>query len=216
MAIDPKHDRGPADRIAAQFPAFIAQACAALHAIHRSCQVTAMPRTTSAQVYWRGELATWVYDYGALARAADRLQVMAYDDHSINFGPVGPVAPLPWVRQVVAYTSSQTPLDRVELGLAAYGYDWSSPGNGTSLPARQAAQLAAQVGAHVRWSPTQGEDSFTYTQRGSRHTVWFENAAADGDRAAIAAADGFAGVAIWAAGDEQPGVWPLLRGLRRG
>jgi spore germination protein YaaH len=215
MALDPRHNRGPADQIAAQYPAFVAQACAALHAIHRSCQVTAMPRTTSAHVYWRGRLATWVYDYGALGRAADRLQVMAYDDHSTVSGAVGPVAPLPWVGQVIAYTRSQTPLDRVELGLAAYGYDWSSAGEGTSLTARQAAQLAVQVGARVRWSARQGEDSFTYTQSGSRHTVWFENATADGDRAAMAAADGFAGVAIWAAGDEDPGVWSLLRGLRR-
>jgi len=216
MAIDQRHDRGPANQIAATYPAFVAQVCAALHAIHRSCEVTAMPRTTSAPVYWRGELATWVYDYGALGRAADRLQVMAYDDHATNFGPIGPVAPLPWVRQVIAYTRSQTPLGRAELGLGAYGYDWSSPGAGTSLTARQAAQLAAQVGARVRWSPLQGEDYFTYTQGGSRHTVWFENATADSDRAAVAAADGFAGVAIWAAGDEDPRLWPLLRGLRRG
>jgi spore germination protein YaaH len=215
MAVDPQHDPGPAGVLAAQYPAFVAQACAALRAIDRSCEVTAMPRTTSAHLYWRGRLATWVYDYRALAGAADRLQVMAYDEHAPG-GTAGPVAPLPWVRAVIAYTRSQAPLDRVELGLADYGYDWSSAGHAVSLTARQAVGLAAQVGARIRWSATQGEDSFTYGQGRRRHTVWFENATADADRAAMAFADGFAGVAIWAAGYEDPGVWALLRGLRRG
>jgi spore germination protein YaaH len=214
MAVDPRHDPVTAGAIAAKYPAFVAQVCAALHAIDRSCEVAVMPRTSSAHVYWRGRLATWVYDYRALARAADRLQLMAYDQHAPS-GGAGPVAPLPWVQQVIAYTRSQAPLDRVELGLAAYGYDWSSAGHAVPLTARQAVGLAAQVGARVRWSPTQGEDTFTYKRGRRRHTVWFENATADADRAAMAAADGFAGVAIWAAGYEDPALWPLLRQIKR-
>jgi spore germination protein YaaH len=214
LAVDRRHDRALADRIAALYPGLIAQLCGALHAIDRTCEVTVMPRTTSAHVYWRGRLATWVYDYHALAAVADRIQVMAYDQHAPN-GPPGPVAALPWVRQVIAYARSQTQLSRVELGVPAYGYDWSPGSRGTALTARQAQQLAAQTHASVRWSPVAAEDTFTYRRGGRRHTVWFENATADYVRATLAGADGLAGIAIWAAGDEDPALWGLVRRLRR-
>ncbi len=106
FAYDPKHLAAPADAVQRRYPLFVAQVCRALHAIQRRCEVTVMPRTSSAAVYTHGDIATWVYDYRALASAADRVQVMAYDDHSPG-GPAGPIAPLPWVRQVVAFARSQ-------------------------------------------------------------------------------------------------------------
>jgi spore germination protein YaaH len=213
LAVDRRHDPSVADRIAALYPGLVAQICDALHAIDRTCEVTVMPRTTSAHVYWRGHLATWVYDYHSLATVADRIQVMAYDQHAPS-GPPGPVAALPWVEQVIAYARSQTPLRRVELGVPAYGYDWSPRSRGTALTAWQAQQLAAEVHASVRWSAVAAEDTFTYRRAGRRHTVWFENATADYDRATLAGADGLAGIAIWAAGDEDPALWGLVRRLR--
>jgi spore germination protein YaaH len=212
LALDRRHDRGLADRIGALYPGLIAQACGVLHAIDRTCEVTVMPRTTSAHIYWRGHLATWVYDYHALGNVADRVQVMAYDQHTPN-GPPGPVAALPWVRHVIAYARSQMPLSRVELGVPAYGYDWSAGSRGTAVSARQAQALATQVHASVRWSAVAAEDTFTYRSRGRRHTVWFEDATADYDRATLAGAGGLAGIAIWAAGDEDPALWGLVRRL---
>jgi spore germination protein YaaH len=170
-----------------------------------------MPRTSTAQVYWRGKLATWVYDYGALARAADQVQVMAYDEHAPGTAP-GPVAPYAWVEQVVHYAASTMPLDKTELGLAAYGYDFSG-GTATSITSQQAAQLAAQTGAVPRWDAAQAEETFSYGRRRRRHRVWYEDAQANYDRARLAQTAGFAGVALWSAGGEDPGVWPLLQGL---
>ena len=214
FALDPDHDAALADEAAARYPMFIAQVCGALHAIGRSCTVTIMPRTTSRQVYWRGQLATWVYDYGALAKVADRVRIMAYDDHAPGGAP-GPIAPYRWVEQVIAYAASTMALDKVELALAAYGYDWSGT-NATPITSRQAPQLAAQNGTAPSWNATQAEDTFRYAQDGHRHTVWYESAMATYDRARLAQAAGFAGIDLWAAGDESLSVWPLLRSLHPG
>jgi spore germination protein YaaH len=46
--------------------------------------------------------------------------------------------------------------------------------------------------------------------RRDKHTVWIVDAKADHLRAELAAAAGFAGVAVWAAGYEQPQLWPGL------
>jgi spore germination protein YaaH len=172
--------------------------------------LTVMPRTSS-RAYWRNELATWVYDYAALARVADRVQIMAYDDHAPG-EPPGPVSPYPWVEQIAAYASSVMPVAKVDLGLPAYGYDWTGT-EGTSITSRQASQLAGEHGTSARWDASQAEDTFHYTVSGRRHTVWYEGAQAEYDRARLAKDAGFAGIDLWAAGGEQAALWPKLRAL---
>jgi spore germination protein len=211
FAVDPHHNSALAEEAATLYPAFVAEVCGALHAIGRSCTVTIMPRTTGAHVYWRGLLATWVYDYGALAKVADRVQIMAYDEHAPGGAP-GPIAPYEWVEQVVAYASSAMAVDKVELALPAYGYDWSGE-DATAITSRHAPQLAVQNGVSPSWNAAQAEDTFRYTADGRRHTVWYEDSTAAYDRARLAKAAGFAGIALWAAGDEDPAVWPMLRAL---
>jgi len=209
FAYDPRHLVAPADAVAKLYPGLVAQACRALHAIGRSCQVTVMARTTGGRTYAHRDIATWVYDYRALAAAADRVQIMAYDDHSPG-GPAGPIAPLPWVRRVIAYARAQANPRSYELGVPAYGYEWYGRTSATAVYARQASALAAQVHSHPHWDAASGEETFRYREAGHPHTVWYENAAADFERARIAAAAGFSGVAVWAAGYEQPQLW---RGL---
>ncbi len=211
FAVDRGHDTALADEAATRYPVFVAEVCGALHAIGRSCTVTVMPRTTGERVYWRGQLATWVYDYGALAKVADRVRVMAYDEHAPGGAP-GPVAPYQWVERVIAYASSAMAADKVELGLPAYGYDWSGA-NATSITSRQAPRLAAQNGVSPSWNAVQAEDTFSYTADGRRHIVWYEGATAAYDRARLAKTAGLAGIDIWAAGGEDPAVWPRLRAL---
>ncbi len=99
---------------------------------------------------------------------------------------------------------------RFELGEAAYGYEWYGRTSATAVYARMGATLAAQVHARPRWDATAGEETFRFGRAGHRHTVWYENAEADLERARLAAAAGFSGVAVWAAGYEQPQLWAGL------
>lgn len=211
LAIDHGRRAKLADAVAAGYPRLVGEACAALHAIQRSCAVTLMPRTSNGHA-WHGDVAEWVYRYGALGKVADRVQVMAYDDH-IPGDPAGPVAPLPWVKQVLAYSRAQVPSGKIELGVPTYGYSWSAAGDQT-LTAQQATQLAAQVHVRIRWNAPAAEATFSYRQKGALHTVWFEDSAGDVVRAKLAAADHLAGIALWAAGYETPSLWPPLAQLR--
>ncbi len=211
FAVDPRGDRALADAAAAEYPALVGEVCAALHATHRTCSVTVMPRTTARPVYWRGDLATWVYDYAALASVADRVQVMAYDENAPG-GPAGAVSPLPWTEQVIAYTRAVVPAGRAELGLPVYGYDWTGA-NAVAVGAGAARALAAAYGTAPRWDPAAGEETFTYTAGRQPHVVWYESAPAVALRVRLAAAAGFAGVDLWAAGDEDAATWPVLRSL---
>jgi spore germination protein YaaH len=210
FVIDPRHRRALADRVAALYPVLVGQVCSALRAIGRSCDVTVMARTTASHVNARFDTPTWVYDYGALARVADRVQIMAYDDHSPG-GPAGPIAPLPWVRRVIAFARTQGDPSRFELGLPAYGYEWYGRTTATAVFARQGEALAASMHARLRWDPAAAEETFSFRRHHRRETVWFDDARADALRAGLAAQAGFSGVAVWAAGYEQSSLWQQLR-----
>ncbi|MDE3131313.1 MAG: hypothetical protein KGL16_09175 [Acidobacteriota bacterium] len=210
FAYDPGHRAALADRLAKLYPAFVSQACAALHAIARTCQVAVMARTSGGHSYAHADIPSWVYDYRALAAAADRIQVMAYDYHSPG-GPAGPIAPLPWVRQVIAYARSQAPASRYELGLPAYGYQWYGRTSASAVYANQLAGVLAQAHVHARWDATAAEETFSYGTHRHRHVGWVATTRSDRERARLAARAGFAGVAVWAAGYEQPTLWPSLR-----
>ncbi len=214
FAVDPDHDAALADRASARYPELVSEVCGALHHIGRSCSLTVMPRSGPAHVYWHGRLATWVYDYGALARVADGVQIMAYDEHAPGTSP-GPVSPLQWVRRIVAFARATMPAGKVVLALPGYGYDWTGLDT-PSITAREAPQLAAEHRVRPSWDADQAEETFRYMQSGRPQVVWYESARAGYDRATLAAAAGFAGIAIWAAGDEDPRLWPMLRSLERG
>ncbi len=204
-----------AARVARLYPRFLARLCSVLHAHGRSCEVTVMAKNTAGRLDSDG-LDTNVYDYAALAQVADRIQIMAYDDHVPSSSP-GPIAPWPWVESVLDYALTQIPAQKVVLGIATYGYDWSSSGGGTSLTGPGAEALAASVHAGIGWSETDAEPYFSYRTGAKRrrvtHTVWFEDATAIYDRAVLAADDKLGGIALWAAGDEGPQTWTMLKRL---
>ncbi len=211
FAYDPKHRLALEQRVASLYPKLIGAVCAGLHASSRTCQVAVMAHTSRIHVYDHGDIPSWIYEYGPLAKVADRVQLMAYDNHSPG-GPAGPIAPLPWVRQVIAFARSQGNAARFELGLPAYGYDWYGRRSASAILANQVPGLLQSVHARLHWDPVMGEQTLTYRQHGHRNVVWFEDTRADLLRARLAASAGFSGVAVWAAGYEQPGLWPLLRG----
>ncbi|MCW2927403.1 MAG: peptidoglycan hydrolase [Thermoleophilia bacterium] len=192
-------------RIRAGFTALVRELCPVLRARGKQCLVTVMPRTSARFEVWHGVLIPAVYDYAALAAAADRMRVMAYDQHTHTTSP-GPIAGMPWVRQVATYARSAAPVAKLELGIPLYGRNWGG-GAVRVVLGPEAERLRRSVGAARRWSAVEQAPYFRY--RG--HVVWYNDGAAVRARARYARSLGFAGVALWAAGQELPTVWPALR-----
>ncbi len=150
------------------------------------------------------------YDYGALAPYVDQMVIMTYDMHGIGTA-AGPVSSAPWAAGIVRYALNQgVPAHKILLGIADYGYNWSSQGT-TSISDSAALRLAASVGAQVTLDPTSGEDHFTYVSQGVRHQVWFEDARSLPSKIAIVSADHLGGVALWVLGGEDTGYFPTLQ-----
>ncbi|MGY1730616.1 glycosyl hydrolase family 18 protein [Geodermatophilus sp. SYSU D01045] len=157
---------------------------------------------------------TLAYSYQQIGAVADQVRVMAYD-HAWSDSAAGPVAPVDWVRSVARYAVDRVPEEKLMLGLATYGYDWVGE-QGAVLGAADAVALAERVGARPRWDDAAAAVTFTYTENGQEHTVWFEDARALAAKQDVAVEHGLRGVAIWRLGGEDPAVWPTVAGVTTG
>ncbi len=150
------------------------------------------------------------YDYAAIGKVADYLQIMTYDQHTLA-GAAGPIAAVSWVDDVAHFAVSQVPAAKILLGIAAYGYEWPPHDQWGVVYAKDAAGLAASKGAAINWDDTAQEPNFTYKDgSGIGHTVWFENSWAVAPKLQVAQKYGLAGVALWRLGQEDDRLWTVL------
>ncbi len=148
------------------------------------------------------------YDYRALGQAANLAMLITYDEHT-PAGKPGPIATLSNVTRTVQYALQLIPRQKILLGLADYGYDWSSAG-AVEVSMNQAQQLAAQHGATVTLDAASQSPTFSYSANGVTHTVWFENGQSLGELVHLAGMYGLGGFAVWHLGAENAQFWQAI------
>jgi len=145
------------------------------------------------------------YSYAALGKVSDYVVLMTYDEHCPP-GGAGPIAGLPWVKNVVKYAESQMPASKILLGIAAYGYDWSQAGT----PTVTASQAIAQIDAgnvNLGWSQAQAEPYYT----SGSHDVWFEDSYSAAPKFTLVRNQHLGGIALWYLGAEDSQFWPTVQ-----
>lgn len=151
------------------------------------------------------------FDYAALGDIVDYLVIMTYDQHAGWSGP-GPVAGADWTDKVIRYATTVVPAGKILLGLAGYGYDWSSGGT-SEVEAWNAPTMAANAGATLQWDDTAQVPYFTYwTSAGTRHDVWYENSHSVDIKIVQVNKYDLGGVALWALGQEDSRFWQVIDG----
>jgi len=206
---------------------FVTSLATALHREGKLLSVTVPPKVRADDPCVFCKFA----DYSAIGVAADRFRVMAYEYHGKSGAP-GPIAPVWWMRQVMSYTVSVVPHDKVSLGIHLYGYDWG----GKETPAlwwNEVQALRDQYGGEVHYADPDargvvGESIMTYTvvytPRCPRffppdecpppvqenHTVWFVDARYVAESMKIVQDYGLGGIVMWRPGGEDPAIWNEL------
>ncbi|MEH3046204.1 MAG: glycosyltransferase [Sphingomonas adhaesiva] len=153
------------------------------------------------------------WDLAAYAAAADRVVLMAYDEHWMG-GAAGPIASQPWFARVVDAAVRQAGADKAIVAIGSYAYDWAGRKT-TPLGIADAWALATRAGVVPTFDAASGNSHFAYAADGQDHQVWLLDAMSAANQMAVIRRTGAAGVALWRLGSEDPHVWNALSGARR-
>ena len=146
----------------------------------------ALPLKDSTEAYFDAG-----FDLEALAQHIDRFVLMAYDQHGPWEDIPGPIAELEWQRAGLDALLESIDAEKVELGVAGYGYAWGPSGSDGQLSLAQARLLA---GDQAQWNADAGE-WFAMLDDGTE--VWWSDGRSFAERVTMAKDAGVAGVALW-------------------
>ncbi len=148
------------------------------------------------------------WDLTAYAAVADRLVLMAYDEHWMT-GPAGPIASQPWFARTVARAVAATGPDKAIVALGNYAYDWS---DGATEPLSVAAAWgrARAAGVVPLLDPGSGNFHFDYSADGRPHHVWMLDAVTAANQMRVIERTGAAGIGLWRLGTEDPHFWSAI------
>ncbi|MBO5245567.1 MAG: glycoside hydrolase family 18, partial [Selenomonadales bacterium] len=111
------------------------------------------------------------YDYEALSKQSDYLQIMAYDRHWAT-SEAGAIAPIGWFEDNLKYAIEHGGgAGKIIIGLSLYGYDWGGGEEAETVTYVDATVRAQQHGAEIFFDQTDRAPYFVY----DGHEVWFED-----------------------------------------
>jgi spore germination protein YaaH len=204
-------EAGPADARDA-LTSFVAELARRLHGDGRLLTVAVSAKVRDVPDHPR----SGIFDYPALAEAADYLFLMAWGLHWSTSVP-GPQDDLGWVERVVDYVETLPQRHKFVYGANLYALDWPA-GGGPGKPATAYEYQAfvpflPELDATVRLDPVSDNYKATYTDAaGISREVWYPDALSTGRRLTIAKEAGLGGVGFWRLGREDQRLWdhPLL------
>ena len=149
------------------------------------------------------------WDLRRFAAQADKILIMAYDEHS-NDGPPGPIASQQWWVSSIAAALRQVPRDKVIVTIGNYAYDWHD-GGGDPDNVEEAWVDAGDSDAPPVFDRVSGNSTFAYQdEEGHQHTVWLLDAASAFNELTLLDRAGIREVGLWRLGAEDPGVWSIF------
>lgn len=147
-------------------------------------------------------------DYVGIASVADRLVVMAYDEHWSTSAP-GAIASVEWGSKVATYALKLLGPQKLVMGLPFYGRVWgaSNPAGGYRWTG---VQRLVTENAAVPERDAGGVPFFKFS-KAIDYTVWFEDAVSLQIKTALYQGLGVRNIGFWRLGQEDPAVWGVLQ-----
>jgi spore germination protein YaaH len=202
----------PADKAA--YTQFVGRVAARMHRDHRLLSVAVVPRfsdtfpDSTKPGFHTGEWGA-AFDYRGIARAADFLVLMAYDQHT-SLTPPGPVAGYDWVTAALNYAVRRVPPAKLLLGIPFYGREWTETPDGTtshSLAYKDLKQYLEKPGSDRYWDDLFRTSWFQIRDGDTLRTAWFDDPHSLREKLKLVQIYHLRGYAAWRLGVEDPQFW---------
>ncbi|TNJ48379.1 glycosyltransferase [Phaeobacter sp. B1627] len=151
-------------------------------------------------------------DAGSMA-FFDKVILKMFSEPWVGTAP-GPLAPDAWFVETARLAAEALGHDKLVAALGNFAVEWvSGQPLPTVLPYAEAMDKIARAGATVRFSPkTSGSFSAFQDSVGLSHKIWLQDAATLHNQITALSALGISRIGLWSLGQEDPGVWTVLRG----
>jgi spore germination protein YaaH len=164
---------------------------------------------------WRG-----AFDFKKLAKIADFLSFMSYDQHT-SLTPPGPVAGLPWMQGMAKYLVDDLGIDphKISFGIPTYSDYWYaawSESKGAHSTRKEISYRAVQnlldrYQAKPQWMADQGVAYARWTNPdGVFSWLFIENVRSFKAKLALIPKYHFRGFSSWVLGFEDPAIWKVV------
>jgi cellulose synthase/poly-beta-1,6-N-acetylglucosamine synthase-like glycosyltransferase/peptidoglycan/xylan/chitin deacetylase (PgdA/CDA1 family)/spore germination protein YaaH len=150
------------------------------------------------------------FNYRDLARNADYLILMAYDEHWASGSP-GPIAGLPWFADVLRQRQRDVPAQKMIVAIGNYAYDWEAGHPAEERSFEEAVLTAKESEGNIGLDPVSLNPTFDYSDDDDHiHHVWMLDAVTAFNQLVIAGSVCPRGVALWRLGSEDPALWRVF------
>lgn len=157
------------------------------------------------------------YDRKSIAKYADYVALMAYDQNGTWSKTAGSVADLKWTEDALVKTLQEVPAEKLLLGIPFYARIWETiDGRVVKTSAVGMSTVAKKIeenGAEIVYDEETGQNYAEWTSGKSVFKVWIEDKTSIEARIDLIKKYDLAGVASWSKTFETPDIWGYIEEL---
>ena len=165
------------------------------------------------------------YDLRELAKAGDFISVMSYSQHTRRTTP-GPIAGMPWVKQIVEYFLKFMPPEKLSLGIPLGGMHWytaldtarffaNAHSWSDAIDYQRALGIIKSHNATIQWHEQQKVPYAVFENSGLFEYIYLEDAQSFRAKYDLLKQYKLRGFSAWVLGAEDPAAWKVLPTVAR-
>ena len=157
------------------------------------------------------------YNRKEQAEVADYVITMSYDEHYAGSKEAGPVSSISYVTNSIQEVGEEVPAEQMVIALPFYSRHWKekTKGGKAKLSSEACSMKGAQTvlkdsGKKATWDDATGMNYVEYTESGTVHKIWIEDAKSLELKMKAVSDANLGGVAFWKLGLEDASVWNMI------